>query len=354
MKSQQIEAYGEPLVCNESERPQPQGNEVLVKVNACGVCHSDVHLWEGYFDLGGDNKMDLTRGRELPFTLGHEIVGEVVAVGDQVTDAKIGDKRVVYPWIGCGECPLCLSEQEHLCYQPKAIGITVDGGFSNFVMVPHSRYLHDYGNVPESLACTYACSGVTAYSALKKVQQQVDGRELLIIGAGGVGLAGLAVAKAILNCRIIVADIDAGKRDEAMNEGADDVLDPTDRDSVKALIKSTHGGVAAVVDFVGSDRSAQLGVSVLNKGSTLVVVGLFGGAMSLSIPLLPIKNITIAGSYVGSPQDMTELMQLVRDGKINAFKVTERPLSCAHETLLDLQQGNIVGRVVLTPEAENE
>ena len=113
MKSYQFETYGADLVCNENEAPTVSGKQVLLKIDACGVCHSDVHLWEGYFDMGGGNKLDITGGRKLPFTLGHEIVGAVVAVGDEVTDVKIGDRRVAYPWIGCEECSLCKSGKGH-------------------------------------------------------------------------------------------------------------------------------------------------------------------------------------------------------------------------------------------------
>ncbi len=350
MKSQQFEDYGNALVCNQYDRPEPKGDEVLIKVKACGVCHSDVHVWEGHFDLGGGNKVDLKGNHKLPFTLGHEIAGEVVAMGDTASNATVGQNYVVYPWIGCGQCAICEKGQEHLCNRPRTLGVAVDGGFSEYVIVPSGRYLYDLGDLPASLACTYACSGVTAYSAVNQVKQQVQGRELLIIGAGGVGLSGLSMAKALLDCKIIVSDIDKAKREQALQEGADSVIDPTDKEAVYALMKSTRGGVAAAIDFVGSDRSAGFGIQMLNKGSTLLVVGLFGGALPLSIPILPLKAITIAGSFVGSTQDMKEMMELVHAGKISPIKITERSLSCAHQTLEDLQQGSIVGRVVLTPE----
>ena len=350
MKSQQFENYGQPLVCNQHEIPTPKGDEILIKVSACGVCHSDVHVWEGHFDLGDGKKIDLKGSHKLPFTLGHEIAGEVVAMGDSASNVTVGQSYVVYPWIGCGKCALCEKEQEHLCSRPRAIGVTVDGGFSEYVIVPAGRYLYDLGEIPANLACTYACSGVTAYSAVKQIREQVSGRELLIIGAGGVGLSCLSMAKALLNCKIIVADIDPSKREQALQAGADSVIDPSDKDESYALIKSTHGGLAAAIDFVGSDRSVSFGMKMLNKGSTLLIVGLFGGSLPLSVPILPLKAITISGSFVGSTQDMKEMMELVHAGKIDPIKITQRSLSCAHQTLQDLQQGNVVGRVVLTPE----
>lgn len=350
MQSQQFSEYGAALAANDYPTPQPSGEEVLIKIDACGVCHSDVHVWEGYFDLGGGHKVDMQGTHKLPFTLGHEIAGEVVSCGENAT-ARVGDKVIVYPWIGCGNCPLCKANKEHLCYQPRSLGVSVDGGFSDHVLVPHSKYLFDLGQLSPQVGCTYACSGVTAFSAIEQVKEQVEGRQLLIIGAGGVGLSGLALAKARLNCEIIVADIDEGKRELAMQEGADAVIDPRDKEATGALIKRTHGGVAAAVDFVGSDRSAGFGVQVLNKGSTLVVVGLFGGAMPLSVPLLPLKAITIKGSFVGSLDDMQTLMSLVHAGKVAPIKITQRDMCCAHQTLEDLRTGKIMGRVVLTPES---
>jgi len=349
MKSQQFENYGATLVCNEQEIPQPKGDEILIKVNACGVCHTDVHAWEGHFDLGGGKQVDLKGGRELPFTLGHEIAGEAVAVGDTASSVTIGEQYVIYPWIGCGKCALCDDDQEHICNNPQSLGFSVDGGFSEYVIVPAGRYLHKLGDIPASLACIYACSGVTAYSAVKQIQSKANGRELLIIGAGGVGLSGLSMAKALLDCKVIVADIDPDKRQQALEEGADSVIDPNDKVAVKALMKQTNGGVAAAIDFVGSDKSLGFGIKTLSKGGTLIVVGLFGGSLPLSVPVLPLKSITITGSFVGSTQDMADMMELVRAGKINPIKISERPLSCAHQTLEDLQQGNIVGRVVLKP-----
>ena len=349
MKSEQFDAYGEPLTTHTADIPQPKGTEVLVRIQACGVCHSDLHIWEGFFDLGNDKRIDVTQGRALPFTLGHEIAGEIVASGPDAGEVSEGDSVVVYPWIGCGECGLCQQGDEHLCNRPRALGTTVDGGFSEYVLVPHPRYLHAHGDVPAQVACTYACSGLTAYSAFNKLQGKADAGHVLIIGAGGVGLASLAVARAMLDCRITVMDIDPAKREAALAEGADAVLDPTDREALKAFIKSTRGGVLAAVDFVGSDKSVASAMGLLNKGATLVVVGLFGGAMSLSTAMLPMKSLTLTGSMTGSPREMSELMALVRDGKLKPMKVSARPLDCAHQTLCDLRDGKVVGRVVLEP-----
>lgn len=346
MKSFQFEEYGGGLSLHEEATPQPSGGEVLLRVHACGVCHSDVHLWEGHFDLGGGRKADLKPGRSLPFTLGHEILGEVVAVGEGAHGLRPGERRLVYPWIGCGACGLCAAGDEHLCARPRALGVNLPGGYADHVVVPDARYLFEIGDLSPSLACTYACSGLTAYSALSKVREAVRGRALLVIGAGGVGMAGLAVARAILETTIFVADIDEARLDAARNAGADHVVNVRAPDAAKQILKAT-GGVAAAVDFVGAESTAQLGVSALAKGGRLVVVGLFGGAITIPVPLFPLRAIGIEGSYVGSPREMGELLALAREGRMRATPVTERPLAEAGRTLEDLREGRVIGRVVL-------
>ena len=150
MLSYQVEAFGKPLAQVIRDTPVPQGSEVIVKVGSCGVCHSDVHLHDGYFDLGGDNKLDMTRALNLPRTLGHEIAGTVIAVGPDAHGVEVGDRRVVFPWIGCGACSLCADGSEHLCNKPAALGVQRDGGFADHVSVPHQKYLLDSARCPRS------------------------------------------------------------------------------------------------------------------------------------------------------------------------------------------------------------
>ena len=153
MKSYKVVEFGKPLQKVEEQNPSPQGTEVLVRVTAAGVCHSDVHLWEGFFDMGGGNKVSTQKTMNPPRTMGHEIVGEVVALGPEAKGAKVGDKAVVYPWIGCGKCWYCQSGTEHLCPTPCALGVNNDGGYADHVLVPHAKYLYPYGNLPVELAC---------------------------------------------------------------------------------------------------------------------------------------------------------------------------------------------------------
>lgn len=349
MISYQLTEFGRPLRHVDRETPVPVGDEVLLRVTACGVCHSDVHLCDGFFDLGQGRRVDLSRGRSLPLTLGHEIAGEVVALGSTAASVAVGDVRVVYPWLGCGECAVCAAGAEHLCAAPRALGVVRDGGFADHVIVPHSRYLFDLTSVDPALACTYACSGLTAYGALEKVRDTVAGRHLLVIGAGGVGSAALSLVRSIVQTTVIVVDVDDARLEVASDAGADAVLNATSSDTGKQIRTMSDGGVAAAIDFVGGSESASLGIGALAQGGELVVVGLFGGSLPLPLPLLPLKQLTIRGSYVGSLREMAELTALVGGGDVRPIPLSERSLEEADAALSDLRHGRAVGRIVLRP-----
>ncbi len=350
MISYQLSGYGQPLTRIEARSPEPTGAEILMAVEACGVCHSDLHLSDGYFDLGDSRRLDLTKGRELPFTLGHEIAGVVVACGPAADGVSVGDRRVVYPWIGCGACDRCQTEAEHLCTKARSLGVAVAGGFADHVLVPHARYLFDAGSVAVTTAATYACSGLTAYSALAKVAHRGgESSEVLVVGLGGVGLAALSLAPSLGQMTVIGADIDERRLEAARARGAVEVVNTTAPDAAKRIKRRTGGGVRAAVDFVGSAQSAAFGLSALGPGGMLVVVGLFGGALPLSLPLLPLKQLTLCGSYVGSLAEMAALMTEVRAGTIPPLPIEERPLASAQAALDDLRAGAVVGRVVLCP-----
>jgi len=358
MLSYQVETFGKPLAQVLRDTPQPTGTEVLLKVGACGVCHSDVHLHDGYFALGEGNKIDMARAMNLPRTMGHEIAGSVVAFGPDAQGAKLGARRIVFPWIGCGQCPVCASGEEQLCGSARALGIQRDGGFADHVLVPHPRYLLEYDPLPEEQACTYACSGLTAYGALKKVMAPGrDGKAarwgaadpLLIIGAGGVGLSGIRLARKLLDAPITVAEIDRSKWDIAREAGANEVIDPSADGAAKALAKATGGGVAAAIDFVGAGASFAFGLGALRRGGKLVCVGLFGGSAPVLPVMVAMKALSISGSYVGSLQEMHELMAIARSGTLPALPLTSQPLAKADQALADLKAGRVRGRTILRP-----
>jgi D-arabinose 1-dehydrogenase-like Zn-dependent alcohol dehydrogenase len=354
MKSQAIVAYGQPLQEVTSDIPGPKGTEVLVKITHSGVCHSDVHLQDGHVDLGDGDKIDWTRGRTLPHTLGHEIEGVLYAAGSEaqalLEGRKVGQRFVVFPWIGCGECATCLRDQEHICSKPRQLGIQVAGGYSEYVLVPHPKYLLDAGNVPEGLAATYMCSGITAFSALKKARDVGQGDSILIVGLGGVGMMGLQFARAMFpQARILGADIDPRKLETAKAAGAAAVYNSKDADTLKQLKVDTGGGAAYAVDFVGSTPSFNYANGAIRRGGAIIIVGLFGGKMAAPIPTFPGRPFSIIGSYTGPLGETKEMMELVRAGKISPIPIEKRPLTDANKTLDQLREGSIVGRVVLKP-----
>lgn len=349
MYCEAIVAYGEPLQRVEGPTPEPAGKEVILKITDAGVCHSDVHLHDGYFGLGGENKLDVRAGRKLPFTLGHEIGGVVAAVGPDAKGVKVGDKRVAYPWIGCGDCPACNREEEHLCNRPRNLGIQVNGGYASHVVVPDAKYLLDYGNADPGLAAAYMCSGLTGYSAMKKIGNPGKADPIVIVGLGGVGMMGLQFARAIHpNAPIIAVDVNPATLEAAKKAGASDIVNAREDGALKGLLGKT-GGAYAAVDFVGSEQSFAFASGSVRKGGKVVVVGLFGGAFSMPIPMLPMRAISIAGSYVGSLPETHEMLALVKAGKIDAIPTTRRKLGEASKTLDDLREGKIIGRVILDP-----
>ncbi len=351
MRSYDIVDYGEPLQTVDRPTPEPSGTEVLLRTLATGVCHSDLHIWDGYYDIGGGKRFSLRdRGLTPPITLGHEIAGEVVAVGPEGTGVAVGDRRVVYPWIGCGTCATCRRGDEHLCNRPRALGIQRPGGFADHVLVPHPRYLLALGRLTPRQAAPYACSGLTAFSALSRIGAAVyQTQPVLVIGAGGLGLMGLALLRALGAHGVVVADIDPKKREAALKGGAMAVVDAGAADAVKQAQVAAKAPIGAAIDFVGAGPTARLGIDAITRGGKYVIVGLFGGDITLALPFLPIRAITIEGSFVGSLADFRALMALVEAGTVPLVPLEDRPLDGAEAALRDLRAGRIVGRAVLHP-----
>ena len=329
--------------------PKPTGTEVLLKVLAAGVCHSDLHLSDGYFDLGGGKKLSvIDRGMKLPVTLGHENVGEVVAIGP--------GRRASRSATAAGRSLDGLRRVRRLqarrraalpqAAQPRRVP---PGGYSDYLMVPHPRYLFDIGDIPPETRGAAGLLGVTTYGALKKVGPTLTTDPTVIIGAGGLGLMCIALHKAMGGHSSIVVDIDPGKRDAALKAGAKAVIDGAASDAAAQIIAATNGGAWAVIDLVGSSSTARLGIDSLIKGGKLIIVGLYGGDITVSLPPFPMRAITVQGSYTGSLNEIGELIELVKKTGLPPVPVATRPLDDVNAVLSDLRAGKIIGRVVLTP-----
>ena len=347
MRRQSLVKFDAPLCETIVDTPKPQGREVLVRIERCGLCHSDLHIQDGYADLGGGKRLDTTRGMTLPFTLGHEIAGVVDEVGPDAPKDLIGKKQAVFPWIGCGQCRDCANGDENLCVKQRFLGVSIDGGFATHVLVPDAKYLLDYDPLPVNQAATLMCSGVTAYGALKRLVDRPRQRNLLLIGLGGVGMMGLSFAQAMFKQNITVADLSPAARETALQNGAAVAYDPAEPEIIRRILKETEGGFDGVVDFAGNEKSMAFAVATVARGGKVVVSGLMGGNFSLPMVQWVYKRMTIEGFMVGTLAEAKELMALARAGKIKPTPMKEEPMADVQKWIEELRAGKVVGRIVL-------
>jgi D-arabinose 1-dehydrogenase-like Zn-dependent alcohol dehydrogenase len=348
MLSYDVVEWGKPLERIDRQTPQPQGTEVLVKVKYCGVCHSDVHIRDGYFDLGGGKRLHMSeRGMYPPVTLGHEPFGTVIAAGPEATKVAKGADRLVYPWTGCGDCVRCREELDNYCMTPSMIGIQRPGGYADHLIVSHPRYLIDVGNIDPAWAATLSCSGLSTYSALSKLKPIPSQEWVAVMGAGGLGLSAIGILRALGHENIVAVDLDDTKLTAACAAGAKATLNAREADAQQKLKDICDGGLYGAVDFVGSAATAQLVLGALRKGGKLILVGLFGGEISLSVGATILRAITVQGSHLGSVEELKTVVALARAGKIKPIPIEKRPLSEVSRTLDELKAGGIIGRVVV-------
>ncbi len=348
MISYQIIEHGQPLQRVAFETPKPQGTEVLVRVTRSGVCHSDLHIWDGYFDWGGGKRFYVKeRGCIPPFTMGHEPFGVVEALGPGVLkiDRKLksGQKKLIFPWIGCGKCEVCKAGQDNYCVSgSRFLGVNRPGAYSTHVLVPHPKYLLDTAGIDDAFASTLACSAVTAYSATAKLPALGPKDWVAVLGCGGLGLIGISVLRAKGVKNIVGCDIDDAKLAAAAKLGARKTVNMRAPEVLKEL-----QGIAAAIDFVGSPATAGPGIASLRKGGRYVICGLFGGELTHPLPPIAQRAIGIVGSYVGNLQELKEVVALARKKKLKPTPVETRPASQANAALEDLKAGRVLGRLVL-------
>jgi len=349
LKAAQITEPNKPLKISEIDTPTPTGKQVLVKVKAVGVCHSDLHLWEGGYDTG-DGFMKVTdRGVRFPVIPGHEVVGTVAEIGDSVEGVKVGDDVLVYPWIGCGNCPTCEKGDTNLCEAPQSLGVSQDGGYSEYSLIPDYKFLAKISGVDLEGAASLACSGLTAYTAVKKAILNSP-ENILIVGAGGLGLMGVQIAKALSNAKIICADLTDEKLQKAKELGADHTINTKDSEASKNIMSiCNEKGADSIIDFVNAPPTVKLDLSVIRKRGNIVLVGLFGGAVDLPLVSIPLKAITIQGAYTGNYNDMIELIDLAKRGVIKPIVSKHYSIDEANLALEDLKNRKVIGRSVINP-----
>ena len=350
MQAAQIVKVKKPLEIEELDVPQPKGSEILIRVKAAGVCHSDIHLWEGgYEGPGGKFLKTSDRGVKYPLTPGHEVAGIVDSMGEEAEGFVKKDKVLVFPWIGEGLCPACRVGEENLCDKPRSLGVYQNGGYAEYLLVPSPKYLVNLGNMDADSSAPLSCAGITAYSAVKNAHLK-PADNVVIVGAGGVGLMAIQLAKAVTGARIIAMDIDDKKLKTAKLSGADAIVNSKSENVKKSIMDLTNNlGVDAIVDFVNGSKTVETDMTILRRRARVVLVGLFGGAFQLNLISMPTKAYKIMGSYTGSITDMIELVSLARRKVIKPIISNTFKLGQATKALTMLRDGKISGRGIINP-----
>jgi alcohol dehydrogenase, propanol-preferring len=239
--------------------------------------------------------------------------------------------------------------KKNLCDLPRTLGIYQDGGYSELILVPSHKYLVKIQNLDLNSSASLACSGLTAYTAVKKANAQPS-ETVVLVGAGGLGLMAVQLAKAITNARVVIVDVDDKKLAEAKRLGADETINSLSTDAGQGIKDITAGlGSEIVIDFVNNDKTAKNTINMIRKRGRLIIVGLFGGALDLNLPLIPLRAFTLAGAYTGKFADLLDLVALARSGKIQSVVSKKYKLDQVNEALDELKSGKIIGRAVIRP-----
>ena len=324
-------------------RPEPRAGEVLLRVLAAGVCRTDLALHRS----GGD-------GLTLPVTLGHEIVGEVVALGDGVAALERGGVVAVYELLGCGRCAACARGRDNVCREviPGAIGVTRDGGMADHVAVP-ARNAVPLGDLDPVHAAPLTDAGMTALHAVERGRPQLEsGATAVVVGIGGLGHLAVQFLRATSKVRVIAVDVDRARLDFAADIGADDgVL--TGPDATGAVLAANAGRkVDVVFDFVGAQETLDLAAAVTGRGGAIVVTGGAGGRLSITARMgaggAPDREIAMVHTFGGTRDDLVQALTLAGRGRVRTH-VEVADLTAAGRVLADLDAGKVLGRAVLVP-----
>lgn len=337
MKAAVLHGPKKSLVIEEVERPRPGEHEVLIQVEACGVCHSDLHVADGDWK-------QFASITKTPLILGHEIAGKVVEVGSAVRDLKIGD-RVGVPWVywTCGECDFCREGYENLCTKQKITGVTVDGGYGEFLKAPSTHATKIPDAVSSIQAAPLFCAGVTVYRALMQARPQ-RGQRLAVFGIGGLGHLAIQIA-VHLGLEVSAVDVDDEKLELAKSLGAVHTANATTANVVKEMRKRGNAHIALVTS--GSKAAYDTAFYCVRPTGTLLAVGLPANEISFPAIMMAAGEINIKASAVGTRADLAQVLALAAEGKLHC-QVATRPLADANAVLEEMRSGKVSGRIVLT------
>tara|TARA_R110001632_G_scaffold100033_2_gene206971 strand:- start:31480 stop:33075 length:1596 start_codon:yes stop_codon:yes gene_type:complete len=335
MQAAKVVQFGQPLSIQECEIPTPLEGQILVKTEACGVCHTDLHA------AAGDWPLKPT----LPFTPGHEGIGKVVALGAGVDQVKVGE-RVGVPWLysACGHCEYCLSAWETVCADAEFGGYSKDGGFAEYIIADPRYVAHIPAGLSAIQAAPIICAGVTSYKGIKETGAK-PGQWLVVLGCGGLGHLAIQYAKA-MGLKVCAVDIDDSKLEHAKGLGADAVVNAFSQDAAVSVKHVTNGGAHGVLITAPSMSAFKEGVEMTRKTGTCVLVGLPPGEFPTDLFDVVANCKTIKGSFVGTRQDMAEALAFAADGKVKA-DIELCPLSDVNHVLNRLKAGEVAARIVL-------
>lgn len=339
MKAAVVREFGKPLVIEELPVPEPGAGEVLVRVEACGVCHTDLHAADG----------DWPVKPALPFIPGHEGTGTVAALGHGVKAPRIGD-RVGVPWLysACGTCDYCLTGWETLCESQRNTGYSVNGAYAEYLLAPAAYACPLPAQLDFAQAAPILCAGVTTYKGLKETEAR-PGQWVVISGIGGLGHLAVQYAKA-MGLHVAAVDIADDKLALARELGAEAAVNARAGDPAAEIRALTGGGAHGVLITAVSPGAFRQGVGMLRRGGVCVLVGLPPGEFPLPIFDVVLKRLTVRGSIVGTRKDLKEALQFAAEGKVKSAVETV-PLEAVNEVFGRLRRGEIRGRVVLIPGA---
>ncbi len=335
MQAAVVVQFGKPLVIQEWDIPSPAAGQILVKTEACGVCHTDLHAARG----------DWPVKPAPPFIPGHEGIGRVVALGAGVTAVKEGD-RVGVPWLysACGHCEYCLSAWETVCGEAQFGGYTKNGGFAQYILADPNYVAHIPAGLAARDAAPIICAGVTTYKGIKESNAK-PGEWIAISGVGGLGHLAIQYAKA-MGLHVCAVDVDDGKLAHAKLLGADVLVNAKTSDAARAVKKATGGGAHGVLITAPSLEAFKQGVGMTRKRGTCVLAGLPPGEFPFPLFDVVLNCITVRGSLVGTRKDMAEALAFAAEGKVKA-DIELQPLSAINDVLDRLARGDVASRVVL-------
>lgn len=332
MRAAVLDTFGEPLAVRDVPVPEPGAGEVLVRLETCGVCHTDIHTAHG----------DWAVAPELPLVPGHEGIGLVQGAGEGAT-VDVGT-RVAIPWLGsaCGECELCRSGRENLCPRQRNTGYSRDGCFAEYVTADAAYVVEVPDGVDPVAVAPLTCAGLTTYAALRRAGTR-DGDRVAVFGIGGLGHLAVQYAR-LAGAEVVAVDVVPEKLELARELGAAEAVDAAGEDPVRALRKL--GGADRAIVVAATPVAAAQALASLRRGGTLVLVALPQGVLELPIVPTVLKGITVTGSIVGTRAELREVLDLHAAGRTRVI-TEERPLDAVNEAMADVEAGRVPGRVVL-------